>query len=130
MSNKSDVMVKMKKDSSTKIYEERKKIIIQYLKNIEKPVSYYSVYKLFNIKGKAYFEVNHPDLKELIIQHNKKYEKNSTSKIDKDEIIRELNNKLKDYENMKKRNIALEQLVCDLQIENKTLNEAIQKILK
>lgn len=130
MSNKSDVMVKMKKDSSTKIYEERKRIIIQYLKNIEKPVSYYSVYKLFNIKGKAYFEVNHPDLKELIIQHNKKFEKNSTSKRDKDEIIRELNNKLKDYENMKKRNIALEQLVCDLQIENKTLNEAIQKFLK
>lgn len=123
-------MVKMKKDSATKIYEERKKRIKNYLAKNKRKVSYYEVYKLFDIKGKAYFELNHPDLKELITKHNKKYENNSTSKRDKDEIIRELNNKLKDYENMKKRNIALEQLVCDLQIENKTLNEAIQKFLK
>lgn len=127
MSIKSDAMVKIKKDSSTKIYEERKRIIIQYLRNIEKPVSYYSVYKLFNIKGKAYFEVNHPDLKELIIEHNKKYENNTNSKKDKDAIIRELENKLKDYEKMQERVMMLESKITKLLLENKALSEALQK---
>lgn len=127
MNKKSDAMVKIKKDSSTKIYEERKRIITQYLRNIEKPVSYYSVYKLFNIKGKAYFEVNHPDLKELIIEHNKKYENNTNSKKDKDAIIRELENKLKDYEKMQERVMMLESKITKLLLENKALSEALQK---
>lgn len=130
MGNKSDHMVKIKKESSMKIYEERKKRINNYLEKNQRKVSYYEVYKLFDIKGKAYFEKNHPELKNLVIEHNKKYDSDGTLKKDKDEIIRELRNKLKENDFLKKENESLKKKVLELLLENKALNEALQNILK
>lgn len=130
MNKKSDVMVKIKKESSDKLYEDRKARIIQYLRKNTRCVSYYEVYKLFDVKGKAYFEVNHPDLKALIIEHNIKYQDDKMARKDKDDIIRDLKNELKDYEAMKKKVESLEKQVLKLLLENKALNEALQNMLK
>ena len=49
---------------------------------------------------------------------------------DKDDIIRNLKNELKDYEAMKKKVESLEKQVLKLLLENKALNEALQNMLK